>query len=470
MQQPSIALRLSGALLAVLLAVTACASSTELVEEAAAPTAVAALPEQTPNEPAAPPAPTATPQESPSATPNPQPLPAAVPYQSGAEILLKTPERLAGMRVGLIANQASQINGRPLIDILHEQPDIELVAVFAPEHGIRGDLGAGEQVPDGVDPATGVRVHSLYGDTRAPTADMLDEIDVLLYDLQDVGVRYYTFISTMGLAMEAAAANDVAFVVLDRPNPSLAITSSGFVRTDAQESFVSAFPIPSSYALTAAELALALKHHPLVPGLELLSVAVYPVTGWIPGDPWPSTETWVPPSPGLPTLESVHTYPATVLFEATSLSYGRGTDKPFGQLGAPWIDADRLAAELNELALAGVRFEPTMFTPVPSSTATNPQFAGDTIPGVEVVVDQPRLFRATAAGVYLLEAVKRQADEQQRTLVERPEFFDLLAGTSRLREQLDAGVPARSIVQSWAAETASFDEAMNSWKLYPRPF
>lgn len=466
-----IATRGAGAALVVLMLAGGCSSSTELIEQQA--TAATAVPTASPD--TEPLAPEPTSQARPEATPAPEPEsqphanPADAIYKSGAQIMLQTPERLAGLRVGLIANQASQVDGRPLVDLLHEHPDIDLVAVFAPEHGIRGDLGAGEQVPGGIDPATGVTVHSLYGQTRAPTADMLADIDVLLYDLQDVGTRYYTFISTMGFAMQAAAINDVAFVVLDRPMTSPVLKSSGFARDDDHVSFVGAYEIPSSYALTSAELALAIKHHPYIPDLENLDFSAYPVSGWRPGDTWPATETWVPPSPGIPTLAAAQTYPATVLFEATSVSFGRGTNEPFGQIGAPWIDAERLASELNEQALAGVRFEATTFTPLASPTTASPQFEGQVVPGVRLVVEQPSLFSATATGIYLLEAVKRQADEQERTLIERADFFDLLAGTMQLRESLESDISARTIVQSWHAETSSFDEAMDPWKLYPRP-
>jgi len=447
----------------------ACASSTVIDEQRPLTGDAAVDPAAEPQAATAPP--TAEPTTAPPAQPTATAVPAPVSreFKSGAQVMLQTPERFEGLRVGLIANQASQVNGRSLIDLMHEEPAINLVAVFAPEHGVRGNLGAGEQVPDGIDPATGVTVHSLYGATRSPTDEMLADIDVLFYDLQDVGTRYYTYISTMGFAMQAAAANDVAFVVLDRPMIRQSVASSGFTRDEDQFSFVSAFEIPTTYSLTAAELALAIKHHPLIPGLEALPVSVFPVAGWQPGDTWPDAQIWIPPSPGLPTLASAQTYPATVLFEATAMSYGRGTDQPFGAVGAPWLDAEVLADDLNAQGLGGVRFEATTLSPVAQPTASNPQFEGQTVPAVRLIVEQPASFAATETGVHLLAAVKLQADEQQIELIERPDFFDLLAGTARLRTQLEADVTADAIIASWQEEAQAFDDVMGPWKLYPRP-
>lgn len=406
----------------------------------------------------------------PEAAQDPETTPEPEPFAPGAIVLLENRHLVAGLRVGLITNQGAQVDGRQLADVLAEAPDIDLVALFAPEHGVRGTLGAGEEVPGGIDEATGVAVYSLYGATRAPTPEMLADIDILIYDLQDVGTRFYTYISTMGLSMQAAAEADIAFLVLDRPNPLAATRSTGFIREPQQESFVSQYPIPATYALTPAELALAIQANGWIDGVETLRLTVMPLSGWTPGDQWKSSgQPWVATSPGLPTLTSTLAYPGTVLFEATPLSFGRGTDLPFAQLGAPWIDSELLATELNNRNLAGIEFVPVSFTPEPTGAATPPQFVGEAIDGVRWEITDPSVFDPVAAGIHALTALQPQAEASGITLIDRPEFFDLLAGTTRLREAISDGSSAETITREWRAETRAFDAAMESIWLYERP-
>ena len=247
---------------------------------------------------------------------------------SGADALVDSDfARLDGQRVGLIVNHTALASGEHLIDLIDAAPNVELVAIFAPEHDIRGTAGAGELFGDRVDPRTGVQIFSLYTDTRQPSPAMLADVDVLVYDLQDVGARFYTYISTMGLAMQSAARAGIPFVVLDRPNPGGGGSSAGFVLEPDQISFIGQFPIPASYGLTAGELATAIKGEAWLPGLDGLALDVVAMQGWERQMRWPATEQpWVPPSPGLPTFESALAYPGTVLFEATPISYGGGTD------------------------------------------------------------------------------------------------------------------------------------------------
>lgn len=413
-----------------------------------------------------------TPQAEPSETPVPPtavPAPAtavpsatavAVPYRSGAQVLLEDQSELVdGKRIGLIANPASQIQGQSTIDFFAASPDVDLVALFAPEHGVRGDLGAGELVPGGIDAATGVTVHSLYGENRAPTPEQLAEIDVLVYDLQDVGTRFYTFISTMGLAMQAAAAADIDFVVLDRPNPHGYTRSSGFVLEPGFESFVGQYPIPAFYALTAGELAQAIVGEAWLTGLGDLRLTVVPLQGWTRSAGWTGTgDPWVAPSPGLPTIESVLAYPGTVVFEAAPVSVARCTSYTFAAIGGADIDAAAVLAELGAVELAGVEFTTQSVPPCPDVDAPN-------VTSVRWTVTDPSSFDAAAAGVHALAASIDSTPDG--SLIDRPEFLDLLAGTDRLRLMLNQGADPADIVASWVDETVAFDQAMQPYRLYP---
>lgn len=390
---------------------------------------------------------------------------------TGAEVLVDSDFAiLEGRRVGLIANHTSQARGDHLIDLLDAARDVELTALFAPEHDIRGDAPAGELFDDRVDSATGVPIFSLYGDTRRPTADMLADVDVLVYDLQDVGARFYTYISTMGLSMQSAADAGIPFVVLDRPNPVGGESSGGFVLEGDQLSFIGQFPIPASYGLTAGELATAIKGERWLSGLDDLELEVVTMNGWQRRMRWPTTELdWLPPSPGLPTFESSLAYPGTVLFEATSISYGGGTHETFAMFGADWADGTALAAELNSRGLPGVSFEAVTFTPgpIPGRTA-NPRLNGEELSGVRYVFTDIESFDPVRSGLHVLEAFHSSAlVAEVDDFIDRPVTFDLLAGTTELRNLLAAGSSADEIVTAWMPETAAFDEMKQRYHLYP---
>ncbi len=396
-----------------------------------------------------------------------------VPHRSetltGAAVLARRGfSDFSGQRVGLIANRASVVDGRSVVDLMAEADGMELAAIFSPEHGIRADVGSGLAVADGVDPVTGVTVHSLYGATRAPSAEMLTGIDVLVFDLQDVGARFYTYTSTMGLAMQAAAGAGIPFVVLDRPSP-LGDRVDGAVRDDDHVSFIGQYPIPSVHGLTTGELARAIRGERWLDGLQALDLRVVELSGWRREDGWDGTGLpWVAPSPGLPSATAALTYPATVLFEATTLSFGRGTDRPFEQFGAPWLDADALADALNRRGLAGVRFEAISFTPQPGPSEPEPLFEGVDVPGVRLVVTEPQRLQPSAVGVHLLDEVLAQAAALATavTVVDRPDFLDLLAGTDDLRLSLEAGQPAVGIVEAWQGDLAAFEQLRSRYLLY----
>lgn len=396
-------------------------------------------------------------------------VPELEPIRVGAEVLADDDfARLAGLRVGAVLNQSSTVDDQPLLDVLAAADQVDLVAAFAPEHGVRGAFGAGAAVDETVDPATGVLVHSLYGDTRKPTADMLAGLDVLVFDLQDVGVRAYTYISTMGLVLQAAAEADLPVLVLDRPNPLGGRYLDGPLLEAAQTSFVGQYPIPSAHGLTTGELALALQGEGWLPGLDGLTIEVIEVEGWRREQAWAALDrTWVPPSPSLPTASTAAAYPGTVFFEATELSIGRGTDEPFSTVGAPWVDAAALVAALDEVALPGVRFEAVEFTPEALPAVPAPPFEGQRCQGVRIVIDDVAVARPVSIGVHLLAALRGQSIEQGRgEPITRPDFFDLLAGTDELRLGLESGAPTGELIEAWSGSLAAFEALRLPYLLY----
>ena len=265
----------------------------------------------------------------------------------GLDIFLENNyEQFKGKRVGLITNMTGVNEGLiPSIDLFHEHPGINLVALYGPEHGIRGDAKEGEKVESSVDPYTGVPVYSLYGTSKKPSKEMLDPVDVIVFDLQDIGARYYTFIYTMAYVMEACAEHGKQFVVLDRPNPITGTAMEGNLVEEDVRSFVGLYPIPNRHGMTVGELALLFKYEF---GINC-ELTIVPMDGWRRHMYYDETGLfWVPPSPNTTGIDMSVLYPGTCLVEGTNLSEGRGTTKPFEYVGAPYIDGYRLAKRFNE--------------------------------------------------------------------------------------------------------------------------
>lgn len=428
-------------------------------------------------EPTAPAPSTASPTAAPttaatvvSAEDTPGPVPAPLPTPgttlTGAAVLAADGfGALHGLRVGLIAHQPSMVGGERLADLIAEHPAVELGALFAPEHGLFGTAGAGELVGDITDPATGVAIYSLYGETRSPSPASLAGLDALVYDLQDVGARFFTYTSTLGLAMQAAAEADIEFIVLDRPNPLGGDTLQGPPLETGLESFIGMYPVPSAYGLTAGELAVAIKGLALLPGLADLDLSVVAMQGWTRSMRWPDTGLdWIAPSPNLMSADAALLYPGTVLFEATTISEGRGTTMPFQVIGAPWLDGDALAIELNERGLPGVRFEPAVFTPEPiAGAAPSPRFLGEELQGVMIQVTNANDVRGVEVGLHVIDAVLRQGEAQGMTvteMIDRPTVFDRLSGSAAVRAALEAGRPVDDILTSFEADHLEFREAV----------
>ena len=376
----------------------------------------------------------------------------------GIEVLLSDSLALVrGRRVGLITNHTGRDrSGTPSIDLLAAHPEVELVALFSPEHGIRGRAEAGVRVEGGVDERTGLPIHSLYGSTRAPTAAMLDGIEVLLFDIQDVGTRYYTYLSTMALAMEAAGERGIAFVVLDRPNPIGGDPVQGNVLDPDFASFVGLYAIPMRHGLTAGEFArMAVGEF----GVQVeLSVAV--ADGW--GRTMPYAETgipWIAPSPNMPSVESALHYPGTCLFEGTPISVGRGTERAFQHVGAPWLDGEELAARLTALGVPDVRFVPVRFAPQEPGDG---KFGGTEVGGLRLEAAGPD-YDPTLAALALLVEIKAMSGDRWSW---REGHFDRLAGTDALRAVLDAGASYSELAEGWGEGLGDYMARREPYLLY----
>jgi uncharacterized protein YbbC (DUF1343 family) len=384
--------------------------------------------------------------------------------RSGLETLLARPGGLRGARVGLIANPASVTSDLVHASLaLHASKAVKLVALLGPEHGIWANAQDLVEVEDGRDPATGLPAFSLYGQTRIPTARMLHGLDALLFDLQDVGARYYTFIYTLLYALQAAAEHGVRLVVLDRPNPLGGADLDGNVLDPAFRSFVGLHPLAVRHGMTTGELALLFRAEL---GLSV-ELAVVRMAGWRREMHFEDTGLpWVPPSPNMPTVDTAFVYPGGCLVEGTNLSEGRGTTRPFETVGAPWLDPFRLARDLRSESLPGVRFRPVFFTP------TFQKHAGLTCGGVFVHVTDRRRFPAFLCYLLLLHHARRQNPKRfawreppyEYEQIKRP--IDILCGGERERLALDAGRSPRQLVVEWRRELARFRRRRAAYLLY----
>ena len=365
------------------------------------------------------------------------------------------PTALRGKRLGLVTNHTGLDRQRAsTIDLLARSPDVKLVALFSPEHGIRGTAAPGEVVESGRDARSGLPVHSLYGATRKPTPAMLEGIDALVFDIQDVGARQYTYVYTMALAMQAAAERRMPFVVLDRPNPIGGQIVEGNILDTAYASFVGMYPIASRHGMTAGELARFFNREAGI-GANL---SVIRVEGWARRQWFDETGLpWVAPSPNLPTLASATHYPGTVFLEGTNLSEGRGSNAPFEQTGAPWLRPNEVIAALNGRSLPGVRFEAVAFAVAPGAA----KFGGATLPGIKLVVTDRGTYRPVRTVLTLIDEIRR---------LHPAEFawsgsMDRLAGTNRVRQAIEGGTLPALLIE-WDRDAQRFESIRSPYLLY----
>jgi uncharacterized protein YbbC (DUF1343 family) len=375
----------------------------------------------------------------------------------GVEVLLDDQkELLKGKKVGLITNPTgidSKMNS--IVDLLNEDPDIELTALFGPEHGVRGDAQAGAYVESYIDEKTGLPVYSLYGQTKKPTPEMLENVEVLVFDIQDVGTRHYTYIYTMAYAMEAAKENNIPIVVLDRPNPLGGLSVDGPVLEPEFSSFIGMYPIPTKHGMTVGELASFFNEEFEI-GADL---TVIKMKGWKRSMDYDDTGLpFVLPSPNIPTVSTTFVYPATGLIEGTNLSEGRGTTKPFEMIGAPYINSTNLAAELNSLNLPGVKFRAASFTPITS------KHAGKLSHGVEIYVTDRAEFDAVPTGLHIIKTIHDMYPEDFEFLSNN--FFDKLIGNDWVRTMILEGASVTDITNKYQKEQDEFKKVRKEYLIY----
>lgn len=373
---------------------------------------------------------------------------------------------LDGKRIGIITNHtAVNTRGKHITDVFFSMDNVEVVALFGPEHGIRGDEAAGGDIPDEEHPTHNIPVYSLYGKTQKPTDAMLKNIDALVYDIQDIGARFYTYVSTMALAMEAAAENGIHFIVLDRPNPIGGRIVEGNLLAPEFASFVGMYPIPVRHGLTAGELATMFNAEGWLAGGVRAELTVIECRDWVRHRWFDETGlTWIQTSPNMPTLDVATVYPGTCLFEGTNVSEGRGTDTPFLQIGAPWLDPYSVLTELEKMHLPGVEFKANVFTPVSiPGKAPHPKYEGEMCRGIRLMVLDRETYRSYDTGIGLLIAIKRVHPE---LLAWREGHFDRLCGTDRIRKMILDRASLSEIEDTWLEEYETFLQMREKYLLY----
>lgn len=376
-------------------------------------------------------------------------------------------QQLDGKKVGLITNPTGVDNNlKSTIDILHDAPNVELVALFAPEHGVRGDVHAGDEFENTVDPATGVQVYSIYGKTKKPTPEMLKGIDALVYDIQDIGCRSFTFVSTLGMALEACAENDIELVVLDRPNPLGGNRVEGNLVEDGFYSFVSQFPIPYLYGMTPGETARYLNGEGLVAGGKKAKLTVVPMEGWTRDMTFDKTGMpWILPSPHIPQPVTSYYYPATgILGELYFVSIGVGYTLPFQLICADWIDADKFSANMNALNLPGVKCRPIHIKPFYSTGK------GENLQGIQFYIDDIPESSITLLQFYAMQVLAEMYPDKRifdvATDKSRFNMFDKVCGTDQIRLRFSKNYKVSDIIDYWNKDVEPFKAKSSKYYLY----
>jgi uncharacterized protein YbbC (DUF1343 family) len=336
---------------------------------------------------------------------------------------------------------------------------VTVTALFSPEHGLWGKERDAKKIDSQIHPAYNLPVYSLYGKTQKPTAEMLQDIDVLIFDIQDIGARFYTYIYTMSLAMEAAAENGKGFVVLDRPNPINGYSVQGNILEPGLASFVGLYPIPVRHGMTAGELAKMFNEQGWLDGGVKANLIVIPMKGWR-RRMWYDQAglTFIKPSPNMPDLETAAIYPGLCLLEGTNVSEGRGTKMPFRQFGAPWIDSKRLAGRLNKLGLPGMHFEPVHFTPASS------KYQGQLCNGVRIIITERDQLEPYYNGARIVNELYRM---YPRNFQFKVRHFDRLCGTSTVRNAITSRSSLNRLRNKWQAGLESFRKIRDKYLIYP---
>ncbi|WP_409343883.1 exo-beta-N-acetylmuramidase NamZ domain-containing protein [Paenibacillus sp. MBLB4367] len=382
---------------------------------------------------------------------------------TGADRLVNWAERnLQGARIGLLTNPTG-VNRqfRSTVDVCADLTSVKLTALYACEHGIRGERQAGVLFEDETDDRLGIPVYSLYGKSKKPTAEMLEHVDAVLFDIQDLGVRFYTYMTTMLYMMEACAQAGKTFVLLDRPNPLGGNVSEGGMLVPGFESMVGGFAVPFRTGLTLGEFAGYVNSR-IEPACDL---RVVPLEGWSRDMEFPDTGLpWIMPSPNMPTMDTVRVYTGNCLFEGANLSEGRGTTKPFEQVGAPWIDGAELSRVMNGYGLPGVHFHPVTFTPMFS------KHQGALCGGVQTFVTDKTTYRSLESGLTLLHTIARMYGENFEWIAPfkegRKHFIDYLTGSDLVRTSIGEEAGLQNIVKRWSVEAEAWMQERKPFLLY----
>ncbi len=364
-----------------------------------------------------------------------------------------------GKRVGIVTNHTAYDRaGRHIVEVFRVVPGVEVTAIFGPEHGIYGLAEAGIKVADEKDDRFGIPVYSLYGTTAKPTAEMLKDVDVLVFDIQDIGARFYTYIYTMAYAMEAAAENNKPFVVLDRPNPINGVAVQGNILEKDFATFVGLYPIPVRHGMTIGELAGMFNGRGWLRNGIRANLTVVGMKDWKRSMWYDRTGLkFIKPSPNMPNLKTATVYPGLCLLEGTNISEGRGTNKPFLQFGAPWIDSRRLVDELNRLNLRGIRFKPVSFTP------TSSKHKGQLCRGAGIIITDRDRLESYSAGIQIVNALYKMYPDQFEW---RQQHFDRLCGTASIRNAIIGGKSVDELKTGWQDKLGAFLKIRKRYLLY----
>ncbi|MFA6619279.1 MAG: DUF1343 domain-containing protein [Candidatus Neomarinimicrobiota bacterium] len=393
-------------------------------------------------------------------------LVASCSMQTGLDVAAKNNfPMFDGKKIGIVTNHtALNKEGVHLVDLIHDSGNI-VQAIYAPEHGFRGDAQAGEHFSDNVDSKTGAIIYSIYGRTRKPSKAMLKDVDILVFDIQDIGARFYTYISTMGEIMEAGAENNIPVYILDRPNPIGRMAEGPIIEQDLY-SFVGAYPIPVRHGMTVGELALMIKDQEWINKAKDLDLHIVKTEGWDPQKPYSVTkQNWVNPSPNIRNINEALVYPGTCFFEATNFSEGRGSDKPFEWVGAPFVNSEELITTLEAKNIAGVELQAVSFVPtVPADKPFKPKFNEKECHGIAITVTDPMNYKALEFGMHLIEVLLELYPDDFK--ISRPEWMHKLWGNRLAYEMFMQGDSANDIIKTYENELTQFKNIREKYLLY----
>jgi len=385
----------------------------------------------------------------------------------GADVLLSDEFNLIKNKsIGVITNHSAILSsGTHLVDTLFSLNDIKIKALFGPEHGIRGDAPDGHSIKDGIDIKTGLPVYSLYGKNRKPTKEMLKEIDLIIFDIQDIGARFYTYISTLYYAIQSSAENNIPIIVLDRPNPINGLTVDGPIRKEEFKSFVAIAPIPIQHGLTIGELAIMFNDESWIGTDHKADLTVVKIKNWKREYFFDDCNLkWVNPSPNMPSLNTAIIYPGMCLIEGVNVSEGRGTYSPFLQIGAPYINSKELLNALNKFDHPGISLEEITFTPesIPNMSP-KPKYLNEKCNGIKITITDKNEIQSLKFGIQVLYSINKLYPEEFQY---RRNWLDKLFGDTYLKEMIESGNTPDEINSVWKDDVEKFKQLRNKYLLY----